>query len=419
MSLHDLKYETIILARFGEVALKGLNRGKFVNKIVSNLSWRVKKIANFKVYTQESRIWIEPRDEDAASESKMQAALDIACRVFGIVSASMVVKLDLDYDEIKAASDLVVKEKLASNKKLNTFKVDVRRANKSIDMTSPEIAADLGGFILENNPELSVDIHEPDFVLYVELRDNVYIYTDKIDGLKGLPVGTSGKGMLLLSGGIDSPVAGFKMASRGMEVEAMYFHTFPFTSDEAKEKVISLARILSEYTGRLKLHIVDFTDIQIILKKNVPADMMTVVMRRMMMRIAEEYAKKTDSQALITGESLGQVASQTVEALNCTNAVVDMPVFRPLIGMDKDYAVELSRFIGTYETSILPYEDCCTVFVARHPKIKPSLLDAEYAEQKLNIDELIEDGINKIETLLLSNNNTDNTEKSAKISTPA
>lgn len=419
MSLHDLKYETIILARFGEVALKGLNRGKFVNKIVSNLSWRVKKIANFKVYTQESRIWIEPRDEDAASESKMQAALDIACRVFGIVSASMVVKLDLDYDEIKAASDLVVKEKLASNKKLNTFKVDVRRANKSIDMTSPEIAADLGGFILENNPELSVDIHEPDFVLYVELRDNVYIYTDKIDGLKGLPVGTSGKGMLLLSGGIDSPVAGFKMASRGMEVEAMYFHTFPFTSDEAKEKVISLARILSEYTGRLKLHIVDFTDIQIILKKNVPADMMTVVMRRMMMRIAEEYAKKTDSQALITGESLGQVASQTVEALNCTNAVVDMPVFRPLIGMDKDYAVELSRFIGTYETSILPYEDCCTVFVARHPKIKPSLLDAEYAEQKLNIDELVEDGINKIETLLLSNNNTDNTEKSAKISTPA
>ena len=245
-------------------------------------------------------------------------------------------------------------------------------------------------------------MHEPDFVVYLEIRDAAYMYTEKHDGLKGLPVGTGSKGMLLLSGGIDSPVAGFQMASRGMEIEAIYFHTFPFTSNEAKEKVIELARIVSEYTGRIKMHIVDFTDIQITLKKNVSPDMMTIVMRRVMFRIAEELARKQKCTAMITGESLGQVASQTAEAIMCTDAVCNMPVYRPLIGMDKDWTVNLAKFIGTYETSILPYEDCCTVFVAKHPKTRPSLEDAIFAERNLDMDALVEDGMNKIETLLVS-----------------
>ena len=402
MSEIKVNYDRLILARMGEIALKGLNRSKFVNKVVSNLAWRVKKIANFHVYAQDSRLWIDPKDEEAANESNMQAALDVACRVFGIVSASIVLKFDGGIDEIKALSDQLVAYELAKTPQPKTFKAEVRRTDKNFPMTSPEIASDLGGYVLRNNPELSVDVHQPDFTLYLEVRDENYLYTEKHPGLKGLPVGTSGKGMLLLSGGIDSPVAGFQMASRGMEIEAIYFHTFPFTSDEAKEKVITLARILSEYTGRIKLHIVDFTDIQIVLKKNVPMDMMTIVMRRMMMRIAEQVANQSKAQALITGESLGQVASQTAEALNCTNHVVEMPVYRPLIGIDKDEAVDISRFIGTYETSILPYEDCCTVFVARHPKTRPSLADAVFAEKKLDVEALVEEGVNKIETLIVS-----------------
>ena len=407
---HKLEYKTVILARLGEIALKGLNKRAFINKVVSNLAWRVKRIANYKVYLNQSRVWVEAQDEEAAKVQNLEDALKISCRVFGIVSASLVIKFAGSFAEMEAGAEILVKEQLAKHKTPKTFRVEARRANKSFPLNSIELSAKLGASILRKHPELSVDLHEPDFCIYVEIRDEISMYVDKHEGLRGLPVGSSSKGLLLLSGGIDSPVAGFQMASRGMEIEAIYFHTFPFTSDEAKEKVISLARILSEFTGRIKLHIVDFTDIQINLKKNVPGDMMTVVMRRMMYRIAERVARQRKCKAMITGESLGQVASQTAEALMCTDKVCNMPVYRPLIGMDKDWTVNLSRFIGTYETSILPYEDCCTVFVSRHPKTRPSLEEAEAAESKLNIEALVAEGLDKIDTLIVSNHEDNSNE---------
>lgn len=396
--INEVETERLILARVGEVALKGLNRGSFINKIISNLASRVKRVANYKVYEAESRIWIEPRDEEAAKTTNLEAALDVATKVFGIVSASLVYRFTGGFEEIKKVSDFVVKDSLAKHN-YKTFKVETKRADKSFPMISPEVSSELGGFILENNPSLSVDVHEPELTVYVEIREHNYVYTNKHKGVRGLPVGTSGKGLLLLSGGIDSPVAGFQMASRGMEIEAIYFHTYPFTSEAAKDKVKKLAKILSQYTGQIKLHIVDFTSVQLKLNKYVPKDMMTIVMRRFMMRIADNLAQKNHAQAIITGESLGQVASQTAQALMCTDSVVDLPVYRPLIGIDKDFTTDLAKFIGTYETSILPYQDCCTVFVAKHPKTKPSLEDAVEAEKDLDVEELVEEALNKIETV--------------------
>ena len=260
----------------------------------------------------------------------------------------------------------------------------------------------LGAHLLQTFPDqLRVDVHQPDFVLYVEVREQLYIYNRIIQGHKGLPVGTGGKGVLLLSGGIDSPVAGYMMASRGMELEAVYFHAFPFTSDQAKEKVIELAKQLTAYAGRLRLHIVNFTDIQLTLRDHCPMDMLTIAMRRMMMRIAARIAEENGCLALIPGESLGQVASQTLEALCTTDVVSPIPVFRPLIGLDKDDITQMARRIGTYETSILPYEDCCTVFVAKHPKTKPSLADAEAVENGLDIDALVASALVDIEEVHL------------------
>lgn len=392
----------LILARVGEIALKGLNRRKFVDKVMNNLRWRLERVGHFKVYARTSRIWAEPADEESSDDETLARALHIACRVFGIVSASVVTRIGGGFNEIAAEADTLVKEILAEKKQPLTFKVESKRGLKSFPLTSPELSAELGAVLLQNNPELSVDVKQPDFIVYVEVRDENYIYSRIHAGIRGLPVGTGGKGMLLLSGGIDSPVAAYMMASRGMELEAIYFHSFPFTSDEAKEKVIELARIVSEYCGRIRLHICDFTDIQVNLRQNCPPEMMTIVMRRMMMRIAERLAKQRDCKALVTGESLGQVASQTLEALATTNSVVDCPVFRPLIGLDKDFTTDLARRIGTFETSILPYEDCCTVFVPKHPKTKPKLSDAIRAEKDLDIEALTEEGVNKISTLLIS-----------------
>ena len=260
----------------------------------------------------------------------------------------------------------------------------------------------LGACLLQAFPDqLHVDVHNPDFVLYAEVREHLYLYSQIIKGHKGLPVGTGGQAMLLLSGGIDSPVAGYMMASRGMELQAVYFHAFPFTSDQAREKVIELARQLTMFTGRLKLHIVDFTDIQLMLRDHCPGDMLTIAIRRMMMRIAVRLAGSNGCKALITGESLGQLASQTLEALCTTDAVSSIPVFRPLIGTDKDDTVQIARRIGTFETSILPYEDCCTVFVAKHPKTRPSIADAEAVEIGLDIEAMVEAGLGRIEEVLL------------------
>ncbi|NCC82547.1 MAG: tRNA 4-thiouridine(8) synthase ThiI [Clostridia bacterium] len=392
----------VVLARIGEIALKGLNRHKFVEKVVKNLQWRLEGVGPYLVTSSQSRIWAEPMDEESASPEKMADALNVACRVFGIVSASLVSRIGGGFEEICREANLQAAAELAGHSKALTFKVECRRGRKNFPMTSPEVAVELGAFLLEQQPRLSVDVNQPDFVVYVEIREDIFVYTKIIPGIKGLPIGTAGKAMLLLSGGIDSPVAGYLMASRGLQLEAVYFHSFPFTSDEAKEKVITLARIISEYSGRIRLHIVNFTEIQVLLRQHCPSDMLTIVMRRVMMRIAERIAREQGCKALITGESLGQVASQTLEGLVTTNSVVDMPVFQPLIGLDKDFTTTIARQIGTFETSILPYEDCCTVFVAKHPKTKPSRKDAENAEAGLDIEALVEEGFTKREHLLIS-----------------
>lgn len=401
----QLPHDDIILARIGEITLKGLNRGKFEQRLQENISRRLKKTGRFVITCSQSRIWIEPNEPIA----DLPAVLRLIADVFGVVSVSPVWRFSGGLEELKdqaiAAAACWIENRLSGiglkNGKM-TFKIESRRGDKRYPLTSPEISALIGETLLDAFPDvLAVDVHHPDFILYVEIREQMYLYTEIVKGSKGLPVGTGGRGMLLLSGGIDSPVAGYMMASRGMELDAIYFHAFPFTSDQAKEKVLELGRILTTYTGRLTVHVVNFTDIQLMLRDRCPADMMTIVMRRMMMRIAEQLAVRRNCKALITGESLGQVASQTLEALNATDQVVTMPVFRPLIGLDKDDTITLARRIGTYETSILPFEDCCTIFVARHPKTHPRPDDAAKSEESLDIDALVAAGLDRIEEVSL------------------
>ena len=399
-------HEIVILARMGEIALKGLNRGRFEHQLISNLQYRLRQLGNFHIFQSQSRLWIEPRnspeDENpvsfAADPSRAKDCLKAVTEVFGIVSASLVRKFDGGFDEISREALLFVGELLAE-KNYKTFKVESKRGDKRFPMDSPEICTELGGRILDAFPSLQVDVHNPEFTLYVEIRESNYLYSEKIYGHRGLPVGTAGKGMLLLSGGIDSPVAGYMMASRGMKLEAVYFHSYPYTSERAKEKVIDLARIVSHYAGSMILHVVDFTAIQLELYQNSPQDMLTITMRRVMFQIAEGLAGRSGCKALITGESLGQVASQTLEAICLTDEVVGMPVFRPLIGTDKDDTVLTARKIGTFETSILPYEDCCTVFVAKHPKTRPLRVDMDHAEKNLNIKELVEKGLSSVASI--------------------
>lgn len=400
-----LTHDDIILARMGEITLKGLNRGKFEQKLQDNINRRLKKTGKFAIVRSQSRIWIEPNEPVA----DLPAIMRQIAGCFGIVSVSPVWRFADGIETLKAQAIAFTANLLAERTRTMTgashrltFKVESRRGDKRYPLTSPEISALIGETILEAFPDqLTVDVHQPDFTVYVEIREQTYLYSEIVKGNKGLPVGTGGRGMLLLSGGIDSPVAGYMMASRGMELDAIYFHAFPFTSDQAKEKVLELGRILTAYTGRLTVHVVNFTDIQLALRDHVPPDMMTIIMRRVMMRIAEQLAVKRGCKCLITGESLGQVASQTLEALNATDQVVTMPVFRPLIGLDKDDTIVLARKIGTYETSILPFEDCCTVFVARHPKTHPRPDDAIVAEAGLDIDALVASGLEKIEEVAL------------------
>ena len=386
----------VLLARMGEITLKGLNRGSFEIQLKSNLKYRLKRFGHLKIYQSQSRIWIEPKEEDNPNFESMEAAQDImkaVCQVFGIVSVSLARKFEGDFESIKENSVECIKELLAQNPDFVTFKVESKRGNKTFPMTSPEICEELGGYILDTFPQLKVKVKNPDFILNVEIREHNYIYSGKMMAHRGLPVGSCAKGMLLLSGGIDSPVAGFMMASRGMPLDAVYFHSYPYTSDLAKQKVIDLAKIVSGYSGRMTLHVVNFTQIQLDLYKNSPQDMLTVTMRRIMLQIAEHLAQKNDCKCLITGESLGQVASQTLEAISITNEVVDMPILRPLIGMDKEATVKISRDIGAFETSILPYEDCCTIFVAKHPKTHPKHADIEEAEKNLDIEAMVKQGV--------------------------
>lgn len=390
----------VILVRYGEIILKGLNRPVFEDKLMNNIRKSLYGLGKVDIKRSQARIFIEPGTEDYDTDTAMKRLT----KVFGIVSVSPVIKIESDFEEIKRHSLEMVRELLPvlqAEKEPLTFKVETKRGLKSFPMKSPEVSAELGGYLLENIPALKVDVHKPTFILYVEVRENTYIYSKIIPANGGLPVGTNGKAMLLLSGGIDSPVAGWMMAKRGVEIEAVHFYSYPYTSERAKDKVITLAKILAGFCGRINLHIVPFTEIQLEINDKSPQDHNTILMRRAMMKISELIAEKNGSQALITGESMGQVASQTMHSLAVTNAAVKMPVFRPLIGMDKNEVIEIARKIDTFETSILPYEDCCTVFVAKHPKTRPKLEEAEKYEAGLNLEELINKAVTDTETIKL------------------
>ncbi len=387
-------YEEMILVRVGEIVLKGANRGKFYQQLIKNIRYRLRDLGKFYVQQSQSRIWISAKEGLLPAEEIILRLESI----FGIVSVSKVRRFPSGVDNLWQQLNQYGDELFLERDK-TSFKIETKRQDKSFPLDSYEISSEGGFKLLSRFPDkLTVDVHAPEITIYIEVREQIYLYAEKIDAQKGLPVGMSGKGLVLLSGGIDSPVAAWMMASRGMSLDAIYFHTPPYTSDLALEKVLSLAGILAAYLGNFQLHIVDFTEVQLELNNKSPKDMLTIVMRRMMMRIASEIARKNKQKALITGESLGQVASQTLEALITTEEATDLLVLRPLIGMDKDEIVATARKIGSYEASIMPYEDCCTVFVAKHPKTHPDLADAYFAEEELDIDALVSLALDKTET---------------------
>ena len=388
--------DKIILVRYEEIFLKGLNKHIFENKLIKNIKQKLESLGNTKITKSQSRIYIESPDADF----DIKEAIFILTKIFGIASVSPVIRIKSDYEMIKKTSLSMVGE-LIERKSHKTFKVETKRGNKSFPMNSPQICADLGGYILSNFPQLKVDVHNPDFILYVEIRENTYLYSEIIPSVKGLPTGTGGLATLLLSGGIDSPVAGWMVAKRGVELEAVYFHSYPYTSDRAKDKVIKLAEYLAEYCMNITLHVVPFTEIQTAINEKCPHEYITIIMRRYMMMIAEKIAEKSGSLALVTGEAIGQVASQTMESMLVTENAVSLPVYRPLIGMDKNEVIDIAKRIGTFETSILPYEDCCTVFVAKHPVIKPSLQKTLEYEKVLNTENLINNALIKTEVIRL------------------
>lgn len=379
----------VLSVSFGEIALKGKNRFYFENRLIRNIKNILNEIGENKVYKEQSKIYIEIEND------YIDEAIRKLRRIFGIVNISPCYRIEKDIDEIMKSS-LETLEEARKLKGIKTFKVDVNRADKRFEPNSVELAREVGAYILKNSEGFTVDVHNPDAYVHIDIRTNCYIYTDKIKAYGGLPVGTNGKGLLLLSGGIDSPVAGFLIAKRGVEISAVHYHSYPFTSERAEEKVKTLAKILTRYCGRIKLFSVNILDIQKEINAKCPKDEMTIISRRFMMRIAEKIALKEEIDALITGESLGQVASQTIKGINVTNSSVNIPVLRPLIGMDKVDITEISKDIGTYETSILPFEDCCTVFLPKHPVTRPKLEDIEESEKVLNIEELIDKAIEKM-----------------------
>lgn len=369
-----------ILIRYGEIFLKGNNRGYFESALAKNIRTALENF-NFKFVRAQNRFLIE--DYDEAYETDI---IDKLTKIFGIHSVSVAVKVKSTEEELEKAAVLMMKDKSG------TFRVTVNRADKKIQKSSMELAAQLGGAVLESNPNLTVNLHVFDTDLYVDIRENglSYLFTDKIMGAGGMPVGTAGAGMVLLSGGIDSPVAAYMMAKRGLKLHAIHFHSAPYTSEMAKQKVVDLAGIVKNYSGPIVLHVIPFTDVQLKIHEKCPAELMITIMRRFMMRIAERVAKANSCGALITGESLGQVASQTMESITVTNGVIeDLPVFRPLIGMDKTEIMDIARNIDTYDTSILPYEDCCTIFLPKNPVIRPKLETVLKAEAKLDVGTLI------------------------------
>lgn len=366
----------IILLKYGEISLKGLNRPMFERQLISNVAKALAPLGKFSVRKSQSTIYVEPLEDSADTE----LAVERLSKVFGIVNICPAVKCEKTIESIEKTTLECLSQMDIKGK---TFKVESKREDKQFPMNSPQICRHMGGVILKNTDGLSVDVHNPDILVQIEIRKEAYIFTHKVSGAGGMPIGTAGRATLLLSGGIDSPVAGWMIAKRGVRLEAVHFHSHPYTSDRAKEKVIDLARIMSAYTGEISLHVVPFTEIQLDIIEKCPKNYLTIIMRRLMMRIAEKISVQNGSSALITGESIGQVASQTMESLVVTDNAVNMPVFRPCIGMDKEEIVTISKKIDTYETSILPFEDCCTIFVPKHPKTKPSVAEIEEAEKLL------------------------------------
>ena len=366
----------IILLKYGEISLKGLNRPKIEKQLLANVAKALAPLGKFSIRKSQSTVYVEPLGDDI----DMQAATERLSKVFGIVNICPAAKCQKTIEDIERTT-LECLSQIDLNGK--TFKVEAKREDKQFPMNSPQLCRHMGAVILKNTEGLSVDVHNPDILVQIEIRKEAFIFTQKVSGAGGMPVGTAGRAALLLSGGIDSPVAGWMISKRGVVLDAVHFHSHPYTSDRAKEKVIELAKIMTQYTGPIRLHIVPFTDIQLDIIDKCPKNYLTIIMRRLMMRIAEKIARESGAMALITGESIGQVASQTMESLVVTDNAVDMPVFRPCIGMDKEEIVTISKKIDTYETSILPYEDCCTIFVPKHPKTKPSISEIQEAEKLL------------------------------------
>lgn len=378
------KIKEILLCKYGEIILKGANRGFFEDKLCKELRYRSKKFGNFNITRSQSTIMVEPIDEDADIDGMFEAAR----KVFGIAAISRCAVAEKNMDSISDITRRYVPEFLRG---LRSFKVEAKRSDKTFPLDSPAISREIGGVILSVLPRLKVDVHKPDVVVKVEVREHkAYIHAGQFKGAGGMPIGSNGNALLLLSGGIDSPVAGYMMAKRGLKIEALYFESFPYTSEQAREKVFDLAKAVSAYSGSIKVHVVSLTEIQEELVRKCEEDYFTLLLRRFMMRIARLVAKKYGCGALITGESLGQVASQTMEALAVTNPVAEMPVFRPCIGMDKEEIITISRSIGAFDISILPYEDCCTVFTPKHPRTRPELAKVEAQETALDIDGLVE-----------------------------
>ena len=387
--------ERIILGRIGEIALKGLNRSTFEHRLATNMHKAISDLGAAQIHWSQSRYFVEPESDDFDFDT----AVERRSGVFGLVSISPAWAMDTDA-ELFFGKAVEIAGNCVRERGARTFKVETKRGLKSFPMNSPQISEEAGGRILDAYPELTVDVKHPDFIVYIEVRERSYVYTDIIDAPGGMPVGSNGKACLLLSGGIDSPVAGYMIGKRGVAICAVHFYSYPYTSERAKEKVLELARIVSRYTGPMKVMVVPFTDVQLAIMQNCREELSTILLRRSMMRISERIARMNGCSALITGESVGQVASQTVQAIYCTdNAVANMPIYRPLIGMDKMETVEIARRIGTFDTSIQPYEDCCTVFTPKHPKTRPNLEEVLKEEENYDFAGLEEIAVRDTETV--------------------
>lgn len=369
-----------------EITLKGLNRKGFEEELLKEIRRRIGR--EHKIDKESGRIFIHAYSDEMIKELR---------KVFGIIRVAVADIVEKDIDAIGRAAV----EQVSGMNGVKTFKIESKRADKRFHLNSMEISKAVGGYVLDSVPDIKVDVHNPDVIVSIEVRDKAYVYTKEYEGVGGMPYRSAGKGMLLLSGGIDSPVAGFMMAKRGLELSCVYYHSHPYTSERTKDKVVELARKLSEYTGPIKLYIIPFTHIQMDIIEKCREDELTIIMRRFMTKLAEAAAVKEGAKALVTGESLGQVASQTLESIFVTNSELELPVFRPLIGMDKIDIMDISRRIGTYETSILPYEDCCTIFVPKHPKTRPRLEEIKRSEEKLDVSGLIEEALENAEILIV------------------